>query len=671
MGNLKYFLLTAAVVAGMSATAVNADRLTECSNSSQKIVSPLRADLLSSNKGENNRSHQKTSKKQKSKSSRRNAPRGFAKNVTGDAIYNCSFAFLTEGSETEPAAIELDDWDNIPEEIIGEENYGFGGQGIMQAGGAVYVPFEYIEDPDDPYPYEMEGLMWTPDVYEPMTAVIELDAKIVNSDEYPTDELWIYASDYSNLLDNDGMEISADWTHVTITLDCTSFVSESDDDSYYFTIFADGGADIVIKNVVIKGEKAPVAIPVAQAYTNYTGTSFTANWSAVENATGYYLTVYNFDLSTMQATSIFLDKQFTAETAYTVTGLTPGNFYAYNVCATDGSYTTASSNTILVCELASPTGVTITPSDDNKSLNFSWEPSAGANYYVLTAGSTINVTAGQTVTLADADFSSISSNGTVTNPEESDFWYESVAELPGWRFNLGCMAEGAFGFMDNAYYTALTGLTGSLGSMDYDLSNIKDGKVNVSINAASPGNGMLAGLLALNSDEDKYDVGSAYGTPGNVPEDYETYNFSLTGATDHTQFLFITRTEDGSDGALLIRSLNITAEAAADGKVRMPVGTIQTGDTKGVLTKDIEKGVVYTASVVPYLVDDEGYILAIGQPSETATFTVDENGVDAVATDAEESSARYFNLQGQPVEHPAKGSVVIKVTNSGASKIIF
>ena len=103
----------------------------------------------------------------------------------------------------------------------------------------------------------------------------------------------------------------------------------------------------------------------------------------------------------------------------------------------------------------------------------------------------------------------------------------------------------------------------------------------------------------------------------------------------------------------------------------MPVGTIQTGDTKGVLTKDIEKGVVYTASVVPYLVDDEGYILAIGQPSETATFTVDENGVDSVATDAEESSARYFNLQGQPVEHPAKGSVVIKVTNSGASKIIF
>ncbi|MDE6266187.1 MAG: fibronectin type III domain-containing protein [Muribaculaceae bacterium] len=671
MVNFKYSLLAAAVVAGLSATAVNADRLTECSNSSQKIVSTLRADLLSANKSEKITPKRKALKKFKSKPSRRHAPSVFTKDVTEEAIYDCSFAFLTEGSETEPAAIELDDWDNIPEEIIGEENYGFGGQGIMQAGGSVYVPFEYIEDPDDDFAWEMEGMLWTPDVYEPMTAVIELDAKIVNSDEYPTEELWIYASDYSDLLDNNYKEIGADWTHVTITLDCTSFVPESEDDSYYFTIFADNGADIVIKNVVIKGEKAPVSIPVAQDYTDYTGTSFTANWSAVENATGYYLTVYNFDIDTKKVTTTFLDKQFTAETSYTVTGLTPGNFYAYNVCATDGSYTSAASNTILVCELASPTNVTITPSDDNKSLNFSWEPSAGANYYVLTAASTQNVTSGQTVTLVNADFSSITSNGTVANPEESDYWYESVDELPGWRFNLGCMAEGAFGFMDNAYYTAMTGLTASLGSMDYDLSNIKDGKVNVSIEAASPGNGMLAGLLAFNPDEEKYDVGSAYGTPGVVPEDYETYNFSLTGATDKTQFLFVTNSVDGSDGALLIRTLKITAEAAADGKVGIPVGTVETADTQGVLTKEIEKGVTYTASVVPYFVDDEGYILAAGQPSETATYTADENGVESVAADADETSAHYFNLQGQPVENPAKGSVVIKVTNKGASKIIF
>ncbi len=183
------------------------------------------------------------------------APIKIAEAASEDVFYSCSFDFLKEGSETEPAPLELDDWDNIPEELIGEENYGFGGQGIMQAGGAVYIPFEYNEDPDSEYPWYLEGLLWTPDLYEPMAVVIELDAKIATGCEITSDELWVYANDYSSNFDYDSGKISTEWSHLTLKINATVFEPESDDDSYYFTLFVDGGADIVIKNVVIKENK--------------------------------------------------------------------------------------------------------------------------------------------------------------------------------------------------------------------------------------------------------------------------------------------------------------------------------------------------------------------------------------------------------------------------------
>lgn len=183
----------------------------------------------------------------------------YADDLTEEVIYSCSFDFLSEGSETDPAELELDDWDNIPEELIGEANYGFGGQGIMQAGGAVYIPFEYNDDPDSAAPWYVEGLLWTPDIYEPMEVTIELDAKIAADCSVETDDLWVYANDYVDNFDYDSGAINKDWTHLTLKINAKNFEPESEDDSYYFSIFVDGGADIVIKNIVIKGNKPEVS----------------------------------------------------------------------------------------------------------------------------------------------------------------------------------------------------------------------------------------------------------------------------------------------------------------------------------------------------------------------------------------------------------------------------
>ncbi|MDE6109067.1 MAG: hypothetical protein K2F72_02135, partial [Muribaculaceae bacterium] len=303
-------LLAAAAVAAASGAEARTPDLAGAALSTPKVIAASRAGYLAP--AGCSRALSKPVKELRAKPAPRRA-RAAAEAAACDAIYSCSFDFLSEGTESNPAPIELDDWDNIPEELIGEENYGFGGQGIMQAGGALYIPFEYEEEPG----WDLEGLMWTPDLYEPMQVTIELDVKIVEGCGVDTDDFWVYASDYVTNFDDDCGEISTEWTRLTFNINAKDFVPESADDSYYLTLFAEGGADVVVKNVVIKGEAAELHVPVAQPYTDFTGTSFTARWSEVEGATGYYLTVYNYDRATRTNTSIFLDAQFTTDNFYT------------------------------------------------------------------------------------------------------------------------------------------------------------------------------------------------------------------------------------------------------------------------------------------------------------------------------------------------------------------
>ena len=672
MKKINTFIVTVSAAIGLSVTGASAVEIADFADN-LRVIPGNRAELLSSTPRELSQRVRKTAKTAKSGSHGKAAPTHrlpARSDAASELIYSCSFAFMTEGSETEPVAFELDDWDNIPEEIIGEENYGFGGQGIMQAGGAVYVPFEYQDDPDDP-DWLVYGMLWTPDFSQAMKLVVELDAKTAPGSEYDTDELWVNASDYETTIADDGAEITTEWQHFTFNLDVSAFSPESEDDTYYLNVWALDGADILVKNIEIKGATTPLQVPVVAAYTDFTGSSFTANWSEVENATGYYLTVYDYDPVSNKATGVFLDQQYVEETHFNVTGLTPGQFYAYAVAATNGTYTTPLSTATRVCELMRPAGVKLTPAADYKSIEAAWDATPGANYYVLTGTSTHDVVPGQSIELANADFSSIESTGSVATPEESDFWYESRDELPGWQFSLGCSSPGAFGFMDNAYYTSLTGLSACLTSSDYDLSNIKDGTVSVEVEAASPGNGMLAGALSFDESTNKYAVASAYGTPDNVPQEFETYTFDLTGVSARTQFIFMTRAEENADGSLMIRSLKISAVAANDGSVVMPIGTVQTEKTTGTFKKPLEKDVKYSATVTPYLVDDNGYIIATGQPSEPETIIGDFSGITAPVDPSTECDTRYYNLQGQRVDRPAKGSVVIKVAGSKATKEIF
>src|SRR4029077_12958812 len=105
---------------------------------------------------------------------------------------------------------------------------------------------------------------------------------------------------------------------------------------------------------------APSA-PVANAATNVTITSFTANWGTVSNATGYDLDVSKAH-SFATYVSGYQNLNVGNVNSYNVTGLSPNTGYFYRVRAHNGTGVSPSSNVISV-RTSSPTPTpTPTPS---------------------------------------------------------------------------------------------------------------------------------------------------------------------------------------------------------------------------------------------------------------------------------------------------------------------
>lgn len=92
-------------------------------------------------------------------------------------------------------------------------------------------------------------------------------------------------------------------------------------------------------------EPGTLAALVAAAATNVGTNSFTANWSAVQNATSYSLSVWQAG----NDQEIDASPYTTSATNYTVTGLASNTTYYYNTTASANGYTTSQpSNTITV-----------------------------------------------------------------------------------------------------------------------------------------------------------------------------------------------------------------------------------------------------------------------------------------------------------------------------------
>jgi len=128
------------------------------------------------------------------------------------------------------------------------------------------------------------------------------------------------------------------------------------------------------------------AAPAAGSATSVTNTAFTANWAYSTNATRYYL-----DVSTSSGFSSFLtgyDNLYVGYVPnYTVTGLSPGTTYYYQVRAANYEGTSGDSSVTSVTTTANPSvpaaPAVATPTNDFTGFIANWMASSGAATYYL------------------------------------------------------------------------------------------------------------------------------------------------------------------------------------------------------------------------------------------------------------------------------------------------
>lgn len=220
-------------------------------------------------------------------------------------------------------------------------------------------------------------------------------------------------------------------------------------ESYYFDVAAVVGEEIspLSESVTIE---SPIEAPTALPATNYSATSFTANWEAVEGASSYLLSVLYEGESDIEY--VFENKEVQG-TSYDVEDLTAGIVYYYQITAkmSDGSVSQPSEMVAALPTLSKPV---VKEATDITATGFTanWEPVEFANVYLTTLYKEHTAKADETYTIANASFEGLESTGTLESPETFFDAYQLTRQdgAYGWYISMAATIPGAMG-LDNSF----------------------------------------------------------------------------------------------------------------------------------------------------------------------------------------------------------------------------
>lgn len=197
-----------------------------------------------------------------------------------------------------------------------------------------------------------------------------------------------------------------------------------------YTIFniVSVGAPVYIDDVEVFTVKQHVGTPTMRPYTNYQGTSFDANWTAVEGATGYKVNVFSIDKETNAPVYLFENHPVTTN-KFHVTGAESGKTYFYNASATKDSYESIPSAQTYVYDLVAPEMQGVSNFNGSKyTANWSAVPSAERYNYIAYYDRKATQTGEFVVT--QEDFTGVKdAEGNLTGWTMEDPSYNSYSEL--------------------------------------------------------------------------------------------------------------------------------------------------------------------------------------------------------------------------------------------------
>lgn len=265
-------------------------------------------------------------------------------------------------------------------------------------------------------------------------AVTEADSYLLNVYYFSMDT-W----DYVYLLQNEPV------TGTTYTID-----GLNPSESYFFDVAAVQGDKVspLSESVSIV---SPIEAPTALPATNYSATSFTANWEAVEGAASYLLSVMS--MTEEGDPQYVLENKEVQGTSYDVNDLTAGTVYYYQVIAkmSDGSVSQPSEMIAALPTLSKPV---VKEATDITATGFTanWEPVEFANVYLATLYKEHTAKADETYTIANASFEGLESTGTLESPETFFDAYQLTRQdgAYGWYISMAATIPGAMG-LDNSF----------------------------------------------------------------------------------------------------------------------------------------------------------------------------------------------------------------------------
>ena len=344
------------------------------------------------------------------------------------------FAKMTSGSEATPdteANIIKDEfeypWINTKDEYFKQAGWGSGN--AYPAGGTVYL---------DSNPNDMAH------INTPMLNVaanggiawIRFKARAKNAGDNP--QVMVEAAETFNM--------SPSWR----MMGSAALPQLSTEWKEYSMFFYGGGeytlfnivsvmAPVYIDNIEVFTVKQHIGTPTTLPHTNYEGTSFDANWTPVEGATGYKVNVFTLNKETGKAEYLFENKPVTTN-KFHVTGATSGQTYFYNVAATKDNYTSIPSDKMFVYNLEAPVLKDVTNLDRNKyTAEWSTVPSAERYNYIAYYDRKADKTGEFVVT--NEDFTGVKdADGNLTgwtkedpNPGSYDSYYIPEMKQAGWK----------------------------------------------------------------------------------------------------------------------------------------------------------------------------------------------------------------------------------------------
>lgn len=633
-----------------------------------------------------------------------------------ELVMHEDFSLLTAGSEDEPAKnVDLTlkeykyPWWNFDSCYTQIPHWGVGGEYpavACPAGGCLYM--EAVNNGDMKAPNQAHVNTTLVDVSKyDGTAVLEFRARTKNAGE-TYDYLWVEMAETNNMgptwhMPEEAVLVSAipsEWTtYRLIYRDCGP--------TTLFNLVAYMGGNVYLDDIKVYQLKPYLYRPEARAHSEYKGVSFVANWSTVEGATGYLLSVYhdvpssdpNAPFGSTEKEYILTDVKVT-DNKYTVSDLESGETYYYTVKAIDDNgHTSLESFPCRVYDLEVPV---MGEADilNGWTYTANWSEVPAADVYNYFAYDKREAEADGLFVVTDEDFTGIcdlegnETGFTIESPWTNtyDVYYSRELKQQGWKATHACPYTD-FLCLD-AFWYEQAGSQAGLTSPEFDFS--KDGgKFTLTVDLAGQTSMVTddfdnvyyyttqscAALFNWNEALGDFEQVELLYPETKVTESWQTFNFNFTKGTERS---IVGIFAIGSFDNLYVDNLKITQNYKAGEYLVEPFRFKQYhGSEFGEIATmiDIEVpervqgwDIYHQVSAFGRQVDRYGqsYDDRESAFSPLAFVMTSTSGVENVAVDAADAAAEYFRIDGIRVaaEDLTPGVYVVRKGNTVSKQVI-